>query len=360
MSQLQNSPPRKIVLLTPLALAAARLLSQVCPRRRQPNPLAGSGKGSSKSSIFHVRGVLQLAPMFLLFFLFLVPFSLFSEHYYAAICAMFKNEAPWMREWIEYHRLLGFEHFYLYNNESEDGTVEVLRPYVEQGLVEIIPWENTPEHWDTRGINWDGYQRKAYNDCISRTVGVVEWVAMIDIDEYIVPVKSKESFWTLLDKVKKYKNEKSKRHNMIGSLKIPWVWYGTSGVWEIPPGKLLTESLYMRASKDFYWHFYHKSIYRPEAVSDCGIHDAELKKGYCAKKVPPGHIRTNHYWARDEKSFLKKRCGLYLNSPDELKTAVTPERFQEIRSQLDELNQVRDTAIFPYLPALRKALKQPH
>ena len=82
-SQLQSSLRRKIALLTPLALTAARLLSQVCPRRRQPNPLAGSGKSSSlvrltgspalhfeaslkllvssQSSIFRARRILQQA-----------------------------------------------------------------------------------------------------------------------------------------------------------------------------------------------------------------------------------------------------------------------------------------------------------
>ena len=63
MSQLQNFPRRKIALSTSLALAAARLLSQVCPSRRQPNPPVGSGKGSSKSSIFRAREILQLAQM---------------------------------------------------------------------------------------------------------------------------------------------------------------------------------------------------------------------------------------------------------------------------------------------------------
>jgi hypothetical protein len=47
MSQLQNSSPRKIALLASLGPSAALL--------------AGSGKGSPKSSIFRWRGVLQLA-----------------------------------------------------------------------------------------------------------------------------------------------------------------------------------------------------------------------------------------------------------------------------------------------------------
>ena len=40
--------------------------------------------------------------------------------YYSSICAIFKDEARFLREWLEYHRLIGIEHFYLYNNFSTD------------------------------------------------------------------------------------------------------------------------------------------------------------------------------------------------------------------------------------------------
>ena len=41
----------------------------------------------------------------------------FSEKKYKlSICAIFKNEANYLKEWIEYHRMVGVEHFYLYNS----------------------------------------------------------------------------------------------------------------------------------------------------------------------------------------------------------------------------------------------------
>jgi hypothetical protein len=40
--------------------------------------------------------------------------------HYLSICAIFKDEAPYLQEWIEFHRLLGVEKFYLYNNNSRD------------------------------------------------------------------------------------------------------------------------------------------------------------------------------------------------------------------------------------------------
>lgn len=47
-----------------------------------------------------------------------------------AICVIVKNEAPYMKEWIDYHRLVGVEKFYVYDNESTDSLLSVLAPYI--------------------------------------------------------------------------------------------------------------------------------------------------------------------------------------------------------------------------------------
>jgi hypothetical protein len=42
--------------------------------------------------------------------------------FYLAMCAIAKNEGRYLQEWIEYHKLLGVEMFYIYDNESTDNT----------------------------------------------------------------------------------------------------------------------------------------------------------------------------------------------------------------------------------------------
>ena len=60
---------------------------------------------------------MQIKIFFLIFILFS---SLEAKSYNVSACAIFQNEAPYLKEWIEYHRLIGVEHFYLYNNGSTD------------------------------------------------------------------------------------------------------------------------------------------------------------------------------------------------------------------------------------------------
>ena len=51
---------------------------------------------------------------------------------YLSICAIYRWEGPYLREWVAFHKLMGIERIYLYNNRSEDdGHREALAPYVD-------------------------------------------------------------------------------------------------------------------------------------------------------------------------------------------------------------------------------------
>lgn len=93
--------------------------------------------------------------------------------YQVSICLIFKNEAPYLKEWIEYHRLIGVEHFYLYNNNSEDNFRDILEPYVANNIVTLV---DIPQQFA---------QLAAYNDCYRKAKDESEWIGFIDTDEYI-------------------------------------------------------------------------------------------------------------------------------------------------------------------------------
>ena len=54
---------------------------------------------------------------------------------YLSAVAIVKNEGRYLREWLEFQRLMGAEHVYLYDNGSTDSTDEVLAPFVAEGLL---------------------------------------------------------------------------------------------------------------------------------------------------------------------------------------------------------------------------------
>ena len=256
-----------------------------------------------------------------------------------AVCAIFKNEANWLKEWIVYHHdILGFDHFYLYNNDSTDHYEEVLRPFVEKGIVELIDWNSKDKSHRYPGMEndypqcpWHEYQLGAYNDCLrNRALGKEKWVAVIDIDEFIVPVRGVRSF---------YENLKSAEKKRKGTIKFSWRMFGTSHIWDLKPKELMTEMLTLRGEDQNYSHHWGKCMYRPEAVAFCHIHDAKLKPGFRLRHMRPDEMRIHHYWSRTEKFCQEKRGN------------------KDPRSEKGEpFDCVDDRTIAQYIPALKEAM----
>jgi hypothetical protein len=92
---------------------------------------------------------------------------------YLAVCAIYRWEAEYLREWVAFHRLQGAERFFLYDNGSEDGHLEALRPYLEDGTVVLHPWDVHPG------------QGPAYDDCLEHHGRDARWIAFIDCDEFL-------------------------------------------------------------------------------------------------------------------------------------------------------------------------------
>lgn len=95
--------------------------------------------------------------------------------YPVSLCLIFKNEAPFLKEWIDYHRTIGVDHFFLYNNNSTDNYQEVLRYYIEAGIVTLVEFP------------YDHAQMKAYEHCFENYKGETNWIGFFDADEFICP-----------------------------------------------------------------------------------------------------------------------------------------------------------------------------
>lgn len=98
------------------------------------------------------------------------------------VAAIFRDEAGHIAEWVAYHRLVGVEHFLLYDDDSGDDWREALRPELEEGIVEVHPAPKLSGRTDR--------QMNAYKDALTRSRSRTQWLAVIDLDEFIVPLDS--------------------------------------------------------------------------------------------------------------------------------------------------------------------------
>lgn len=129
-----------------------------------------------------------------------------QKKYSVCICGIFKNEEPYLKEWLEHHLKIGVEHFYLYNNNSTDNYSEILKPYIERGLVTLTDWPKNQA------------QLEAYEECIREYSVDTNWLGFIDIDEFIM---LREDIPDIADVLKNFSGR--------GSVVLYWRVFGSSG-----------------------------------------------------------------------------------------------------------------------------------
>jgi hypothetical protein len=97
--------------------------------------------------------------------------------YELSIAAIFKNEEKYLDEWIKHHLNRGVDQLYLINDFSDDNYLDIIYPYLKDKHVTLI--ENHAEDFSY------GRQDRIYNMSLYNYVRSSNWIAIIDIDEYL-------------------------------------------------------------------------------------------------------------------------------------------------------------------------------
>jgi hypothetical protein len=217
--------------------------------------------------------------------------------YYLAVCAIAKNEGPYFKEWIEWYLKQGVEKFYIYDNESTDSTKEVLAPYIESGVVDYTFFPGQKQ------------QLAAYDDCFKRHRLETRWLAVIDLDEFIVPIKDK-TIPEFLHGMEKF-----------SVVEINWLVYGSGGAKKQEPGTVM-ERFHKHSLPEHRLNTHVKSIVDPRRVctmtgcheaariagSAADSHGVPLTKGFRDRVPQQDVIRINHYAVKSYEEFLAKRA----------------------------------------------------
>jgi len=231
--------------------------------------------------------------------------------YELAIAALFRDEAPYLEEWIEYHLLVGADHFWLYNDTSRDGWQEALAPYIERGLVEVFEWD-IPDI-----LFYSTFQVAAYEDALKRgQKNGTKWIAFIDIDEFLLPVEERTVTECL-----------ERRFANAAAVLVNWRNFGTGGLYLekgepiLPRLTACSEELHSRNAQG-------KSIVQPHLIDEtdvCSPHSFIPKEGRCyyngdgepiereGKELllngehHRDYLILNHYFTRDENFYQNVR-----------------------------------------------------
>ncbi len=239
------------------------------------------------------------------------------KKYTLAIMAIFKNEQDYMEEWLDHHIRQGFEQIYLYSNDHN----LILYPYLlkYKHNVSIIDWTNK----QNKGV--DTIQRQAYTHCVQNYSNQTQFLLMLDIDEFIVPI---EPYLKVCDFI----NELKPQWKLIKAFKIQRYNFGSNGHKTKPKGgvmtnytshekicssfKTLANTDFIDKKKNFYGvhdYNYIEVSFKPKIYNDYfGYHETGFPNSCKAESINEIPLVINHYYTKSYQEYLT-RCELWKN-----------------------------------------------
>lgn len=259
------------------------------------------------------------------------------------------NESRYIEEWIEYHRLVGVEKFYIFDNGSTDNTRELLQKYIDKGIVEY-------EFFPGKGKQLDMYYaglRKCKRDS--------KYVGFIDLDEFVVPTDSNKNLVEVLD-------ERFMHFPGMAVLSMNWLVFGSSGHKTRPEG-LVIENYTNRAEYDSTTNRLLKFICNPRLIKGCltSPHFAYLRNDKLKQLNEKGieidspwndypnntydYIRVNHYYGKSEEDCRAKFERGNVSRPDYVKRKWD-------QFVLYDRNEVHDERMLIYSDRIKASLRE--
>ena len=227
-----------------------------------------------------------------------------------AIAAIVKNEEKYISEWARFHNKAGVSHFYIYDDNSTDNTIQNIQKVLNPNELTVIPWGQRME--DTRLGREIHNQVLAYAHAVSNFGKFYRWMTFIDIDEFIFPKKHK----TLNDALGGLGD--------VDNISLPWHMFSTNGH-KITPKEGVVASFTSRAKNPMsnepgIRQF--KMIIDPIKVTDLRVHsiftnhseithnDRGIKSNFKNRNLEnfysSENIQLNHYYTRAQEDVDQK------------------------------------------------------
>lgn len=215
------------------------------------------------------------------------------------VLSMACNEAAYLPEWIAHHLAIGVEKIYIYTNDNNDGTDEMLRWFAHHTPVVPIPVKSGP------GVN---IQQKNYRHALALLpeLRLFEWVAVLDVDEFLLPAA-------------RYKHD---MRNFLAAapadseaFMFPWHWRQWPRVFEREPGLLAERFPYAVGNKlsKCMTRLRHvtslANVHFPEFDVPCALRDSEFA---LIQPDDRWNITTGaggwveHFWGKSFEEYLVK------------------------------------------------------
>ena len=204
-----------------------------------------------------------------------------NSKYDLTVLAIVKNEDMILDEWFQHHIWQGVQHFYVIDNDSTDGTKQIIKKYVDSGLATY--------YFRTE----KGVQQEHYNDVYrKRARGESKWIAVIDADEFMY---AREKGRTVRDYLSQLD------YDEVGGARLQFKMFGSSGHVKQPAKvreSFLWREKYVPSEKCCFW----KVIVNTAATTELDVHYHTITKPIVKDY---DKIVINHYQILSREYFEK-------------------------------------------------------
>jgi hypothetical protein len=277
------------------------------------------------------------------------------ERAYLAACTIYRDDAEYLPEWLEFHRLAGVERFFLYDNGSVDNHLEILGPYIDEGVVVRHEWPGP-----FRGHNGRPMALfSAFEHCAGAHRDDARWVAFLDMDEFLFSPADVPLGEVLRD------------YDDHPGVVVSRAEFGSAGHVDKPPGLVIESYLERRPLKPDDRLVY-KSIVEPGQITRClTAHSFEYRDGvpvdeerrpidpwrYLTRKPPVWErLRIHHYFTKSEEE-RRRKAELWRDAGSAKRSVMRAPRMLPGAPAVSG-NTVRDDTLLARAPAVREALAQ--
>lgn len=266
-----------------------------------------------------------------------------------------RDEAPFVLEWVAYHRLIGFTDFLVYSNDCADGTDAMLDRLAQMGLVAHVP---NPRR-GRKTVQWQALSR-ARNHRLTRRA---EWIMVADVDEFLAIHAGAGTLDDLFGAAPQAQG-----------FAIGWRMFGSSGRVRFEPG-LVTEQFTRAAPDDMAWPWravQFKSLFRNDPrLTRLGVHRPQSEdkddrlEGWVDGSVRPYPLNRNAVAQTDPRRYAVAQVNHYaLGSAENFMVKAERGRPNRMHLPIDlgywierNFNEIEDRRILRHAPALRAAVE---
>jgi Glycosyltransferase family 92 len=245
--------------------------------------------------------------------------------YHLTACLMFKDAATYLDEWLRFHLNVGFDHFYLFDNNSSDDYDPILQPFIDAGQVTLTVWPGIAQ------------MERILSHCLEVNRDATRWMAFLDDDEFLFPAAAD----TVPEVLKQYES--------FAGLAVCWLVFGSSGHQTRPPGLVTTTFRRREASVNAHV----KCIVNPQKVISPAIighafvcrpgevivdEKFEPMTGPLAMHPTSNVICLNHYISKSFAEMRQRRSGLPACKDEVI---YTYEQYAEADARLNDVEDLR-------------------